>query len=144
MLLHHVTLIVDDLQAALAFYVGELGLGQRRVDGLDYPGAFLTLGNGQEVHLAALPDRSPSFRAHFCLRVDNWNGLFRRYHAADRLDLQPWGKVRQLPDGAYQCYVRDPAGNLVELTSFPEDRAQIDPTVKELDVWGGEPFGVNK
>ena len=30
------------------------------------------------------------------------------------------GKVRRLPDGAMQMFIRDPAGNLVEITCPPD------------------------
>ena len=31
----------------------------------------------------------------------------------------PWGKVRRLPDGAMQMFIRDPSNNLVEISSAP-------------------------
>jgi hypothetical protein len=34
------------------------------------------------------------------------------------IDVSPWGRVRRLPDGAMQMFVRDPSGNLLEI-SFP-------------------------
>ena len=43
------------------------------------------------------------------------------------IDVHPWGKVRKLPDGAMQMFVRDPAGNLVEISSAPG--AEIDPRI---------------
>ena len=43
------------------------------------------------------------------------------------VDEEPWGKVRQLPDGAMQMFVRDPAGNLLELSYRGEvDQAILD------------------
>jgi hypothetical protein len=35
------------------------------------------------------------------------------------IDTSPWGKVRRLPDGAMQMFVRDPAGNLIEISCHP-------------------------
>jgi hypothetical protein len=35
------------------------------------------------------------------------------------IDTMPWGRVRQLPDGAMQMFVRDPSGNLVEVSCPP-------------------------
>ena len=127
MRIHHVTLIVNDLQAAGDFYVKRLGLHVRDPGPIDYPGAFLVINDEQELHLAEFADKPPSFRGHFCLRVANWSDLYRTFRDEGLLDLQPWGKVRELPGGVLQCYVRDPSGNLVELTSRPEDRGRIDP-----------------
>lgn len=56
------------------------------------------------------------------------------------LDVRPWGRVRELPDGSMQLYLRDPAGNLVEITSEPEDRAGIDPAILEDELYGGGPY----
>jgi hypothetical protein len=45
------------------------------------------------------------------------------------IDIQPWGHVRELPDGAMQMFTRDPSNNLVELVSRPEARPGIDPNI---------------
>jgi len=53
--LHHVSLIVNDTELALGFYQGVLGLSvvEGRPD-LGYPGAWLDLGSGQQLHLLEL------------------------------------------------------------------------------------------
>lgn len=138
--LQHVTLIVTDLAPARDFYCREFGLTERKVGGLDYPGAFLIVNDRQELHLAELPDTDPSYRGHFCLRVADWSATFYRMRELGILDTRPWGRVRELPDGSLQLYVRDPSGNLVEICSEPEDRAGIDPAIFAAEVYGGEPF----
>ena len=55
------------------------------------------------------------------MQVDDISSLFFRMKALGIIDIQPWGKVRQLPDGAIQMFIRDPSGNLVELSSDPKD-----------------------
>jgi catechol 2,3-dioxygenase-like lactoylglutathione lyase family enzyme len=140
MLLHHVTLIVNDLQAAATFYHRELGLEIIDVPGLDYPAAFFRINELQELHLAEFPDVPASYRGHFCLRIDDFNAAFHRFRELGILDVGPWGKLRELPNGSLQLYVRDPAGNLVELTSRPEDRATIDPAIFAAEEWGGMPY----
>jgi glyoxylase I family protein len=54
--INHVSLIVRDTEQALGFYKGVLGLEQdmSRPD-LGYPGAWLTVGDGQ-IHLMELPN----------------------------------------------------------------------------------------
>lgn len=140
MLLHHITLIVTNLAEAEAFYAEHFKLKRITVSGLDYPGAFFRLNDHQELHLAELPDKAPSFRGHFCLRVRNFNELFHRFRGLRILDTGPWGKLRELPNGSIQMYVRDPSGNLVEITSGAEDRSGIDPAVFEAQEWGGQPY----
>lgn len=140
MQLHHVTLMVDDLQAAGDFYVKTLGLELLPAGDIDYPGAFLGINDGQQLHLAELRDQSPSFRGHFCLHVRNFNELYHHFRERDLIDTDPWGKLRELPTGSIQFYVRDPAGNLVEINSYPEDRVRIDPAVFTDSRWGGKTY----
>lgn len=49
------------------------------------------------------------------------------------IDIHPWGKVRQLPDGAMQMFVRDPAGNLVEISSKPG--TAVDPLIFQDELY---------
>ena len=140
MRIHHVTLIVSDLPPAAAFYRDELGFEPIEKEGLDYPGAFFRVNAEQQLHLAELPDVPPSFRGHFCLRTRNFNALLRRFRQLGILDTAPWDGIRRLGNGSYQFYVRDPAGNLVEITSEPADEAEIDPAVRRVPEWDGTPF----
>ncbi|NJC24978.1 VOC family protein [Neolewinella antarctica] len=138
--LQHVTLIVDDIDVATDFYVRHFDFEVIEVKGLDYPGAFLRINDFDQLHLAVMPDGPTTFRGHFCLRIDNFSEQFFKFQRLELLDLKPWGKMRELPNGSVQMYVRDPAGNLVELTSHPEDRADIDPTIFNQPEWGGAPY----
>jgi glyoxylase I family protein len=56
----HASVLVQDTGRALAFYSGVLGLEQDpdRPD-LSYPGAWLTLGEGGQIHLIELPNPDP-------------------------------------------------------------------------------------
>jgi len=58
--LHHVSLIVQDTEQALSFYRDLLGLTvlQDRPN-LDFPGAWLELGSGQQLHLLELDNPDP-------------------------------------------------------------------------------------
>ena len=118
--INHVALIVKDLEAACIFYEKELGLEPLPAFLFDYPTAFFKFNDQQQLHLTEWED-THSFRGHICVQVDDINTLFFRMKALGIIDIQPWGKVRRLPDGAIQMFVRDPSGNLVELSSDPED-----------------------
>ncbi|WP_232826453.1 VOC family protein [Lewinella sp. IMCC34183] len=130
--INHVTLIVDDLEKAATFYEEEMGLEPVPAFVFDYPTAFFRITDTTQLHLSEWED-SRSFRGHLCVRVDDFSELFHRMKRQGRIDTAPWGKVRRLPDGAMQAFIRDPAGNLVELTSFPGE--EIDPAIFEDELY---------
>lgn len=125
--INHVTLIVDNLDAARAFYEDVLELEPLPVFPFDYPTQFYRINDSQQLHLTEWPDDPASFRGHVCLQVADFNTVFQRMRARDAIDVTPWGKIRRLPDGAMQMFVRDPAGNLVELSCHPS--TVIDSTI---------------
>jgi len=112
--IQHVNLMVDDLDAAVAFYTGVLGLRLGATPELGFPAQFIAVNDVQEIHLNELDDATPA-RAHFCIRVDDFNAVFRRAKAAGVIETETWGHARRLPSGVMQLFVRDPAGNLVEV-----------------------------
>ena len=116
--INHVTLIVDDFEKACAFYEHELGLEPLPAFEFDYPTQFYKLNERQQIHLSEWDD-TPSFRGHICLEVDDFNPFFYRMKALNRIDIQPWGRVRRLPDGSMQMFVRDPSQNLLEFIAPP-------------------------
>lgn len=124
--INHVTLIVDNLEKAGNFYQHELGLEPLAAFRFDYPVMFFRFNEEQQLHISEWEDRT-SFRGHICVQVDDFNSLFFRMKELNVIDINPWGKVRKLPDGAMQMFVRDPAGNLVEISSKPG--AETDPRI---------------
>lgn len=114
--INHVTLIVGNLEEARRFYEEEFGLEPLPAFKFDYPAQFYRLNAEQQLHLTEWED-SPSFRGHVCFEVADFNTLFRRFKEQGRIDTAPWGRVRRLPDGAMQMFVRDPFGNLLELSA---------------------------
>ena len=124
--INHVTLIVDNLEKAGEFYQHELGLTPLAAFRFDYPVMFFKFNEEQQLHISEWEDKT-SFRGHICVQVDDFNSIFFRMKELNAIDIHPWGKVRKLPDGAMQMFVRDPAGNLVEISSKPGD--DIDPRI---------------
>ncbi len=106
---HHVSINVDDVEAALAFYTDLLGLSARK-DRPDFAfgGAWLDAG-GQQVHLI---EGSPpaGLGQHFALLVDDLDGTVAelRERAVEVSDPKPVGSSRQ-------AFLTDPSGNLIEL-----------------------------
>ena len=106
---HHVSINVDDVDAALAFYVEVLGLRARsdRPD-FGFGGAWLDAG-GQQVHLieGAVP---AGHGEHFALLVGDLDAVIAELRSQDLevSDASPVGTGRQ-------AFLHDPAGNLIEL-----------------------------
>ena len=132
--INHVTLIVDQLETAAKWYEEVVGLQSVPAFVFDYPTAFFMFPNGQQLHLSEWED-ARSFRGHLCLTIDDWSGMFHRVKALGIIDLEPWGNVRQLQKGVMQMFVRDPAGNLIEFVSRPEDADKIDPAIFEDELY---------
>jgi catechol 2,3-dioxygenase-like lactoylglutathione lyase family enzyme len=109
----HVTITVPDeglLPAVESFYLGLGGISQKRPPKLeaDTPGRWLGFENTQ-VHLViGAPVAEP---AHFAL------DLGHRFDAVIAALADQRVEVRRARDlwGARRCFVKDPAGNLVEL-----------------------------
>lgn len=106
---HHVALNVADLDEALAFYTGRLGLERRddRPD-LGFPGAWLDAG-GEQLHLieAEVP---PARGQHFAVRVEDIAAAIAELRAAGVEVTDP------IPIGtALQAFLHDPSGNQIEL-----------------------------
>jgi len=130
--INHVTLIVDSLEKAAEFYQKELGLEPIPAFRFDYPVMFFKFNEEQQLHISEWKD-TPSFRGHICVQIDDFNGFFFRMKELNVIDIQPWGKVRKLPDGAMQMFIRDPAGNLVEVSSQPG--SDVDPRILEDELY---------
>ncbi len=130
--INHVTMIVDNLEKAGEFYEKELGMEPLPAFLFDYPTGFFKINEDQQLHITEWEDAA-SFRGHLCVQVDDFNKIFYRMKELGVIDIKPWGKVRQLPDGAMQMFVRDPSGNLIEISSDPE--AKIDPAIFEDELY---------
>ena len=106
---HHVSINVDDVETAIAFYSGTLGLEQRtdRPD-FGFGGAWLNAG-GQQVHL--IEGTTPAGHGqHFALLVDSLDETVAelRGRGVEVSGPKPVGSSRQ-------AFLSDPAGNLIEL-----------------------------
>ncbi len=106
---HHVSINVRDVGAALAFYVDRLGLVPRsdRPD-FGFGGAWLDAGP-QQVHLIEAP--VPDDRGqHFAVQVADLDATVAELRTAglEVSDPSPVGTGRQ-------SFLRDPSGNVVEL-----------------------------
>jgi catechol 2,3-dioxygenase-like lactoylglutathione lyase family enzyme len=106
---HHVSINVDDVDAAVAFYTDVLGFEMRddRPD-FGFPGAWLNAGN-QQLHL--IGGEVPASKGqHFAVQVADIEATVAelRSRGAQVSDSMPVGTGRQ-------AFINDPSGNLVEI-----------------------------
>ncbi len=106
---HHVSVNVDDLEKAIEFYVGVLGLSVRDDrPNLPVPGTWLNAGD-QQLHLVK-GEASAGLGQHFALLVEDLDAV------ANELREKGFTVGGPMPvGGARQAFVTDPDGNLVEL-----------------------------
>ena len=109
---HHVAVVVGDTDTAVTFYTDVLGLERMaRPDFGSVGGAWLRAGS-QELHLIERPGSTEQRGQHVAFRVADV--------AAAAAELTARGiEVRLLDpmtNGTRQAILRDPDGNVVELT----------------------------
>jgi glyoxylase I family protein len=107
--LHHVSINVRDVGAALDFYTRLLGLTERtdRPD-FSFGGAWLDAGD-QQVHLIDA-DVPPSHGQHFALAVTDLDSAVAELRGQGVAVTEPVTVGR-----GRQAFIHDPAGNRVEL-----------------------------
>jgi catechol 2,3-dioxygenase-like lactoylglutathione lyase family enzyme len=130
--IQHVNLAVGDLGAAVAFYTDVLGLGLAPTPELGYPAQFIAINDYQEIHLNEVPDVTPQ-HAHFCIRVADFNEVFRRTKKEGAIDSSTFGRAHRLATGVMQMFVHDPHGNIVEIACDADQ--PIDPEILADEVF---------
>lgn len=112
--INHVSVNARDLQRSVDFYVDLLGAELLETPNFGLPVQWLGLG-GTQLHLFER-DLQPTSHHHLAIAVDD---LVSAYEAAERweaFDFEAFGNnLVELPGEVIQLYVRDPAGNLVEI-----------------------------
>lgn len=108
--IHHVTINVADVDAAVRFYTGVLGLTERsdRPD-FEQPRVVWLDAGGQQLHLVER-ETTPAFGQHFAIRVSDITAAIA--------DMRGHGVEVREPNGvgaALQTFLNDPWGNLIEL-----------------------------
>jgi catechol 2,3-dioxygenase-like lactoylglutathione lyase family enzyme len=130
---NHVSVHATDMEESLRFYVDVFGMERLPSPNFSQHVEWLRLGD-QQLHLFKSENPAPRSH-HFALDVDDFEAAYRKAEELELLDDETFGAaVRELPDGAVQMYIRDPAGNLVEL-NWPDvstlDRSVIT-TIRRL------------
>ena len=120
----HTSIHADDLEESLRFYTDVFGMRRVPSPDFEHPVEWLELGD-QQLHLFLRDVPAPDFH-HIGIDVDDFEAAYR---IAGERGLFEGGKpnARVLSDGAVQMYLRDPAGNLVEV-NWP-DASTLDRSV---------------
>jgi catechol 2,3-dioxygenase-like lactoylglutathione lyase family enzyme len=114
--LHHVALEVTDMDVAISFYCGVVGLREVETpeNVLKQGIHWLGLPEGKMLHLISVSKTVPHDRGHLALSVRNAHA-WREYLIANGVELvEPKVKLYS----AERVFVRDPAGNLVEFVRW--------------------------
>ncbi len=121
---HHVSLLVEDLDEALRFYRDLLGLQQIPRPDLGFTGAWLKIGQ-TEVHLlcaersaelGTAPTAISPLANHLAFAVDDLEVVVAKVSGAGH-------QVRGGIAGLRQAFVQDPAGNVVEFSAVANPTA---------------------
>lgn len=116
--LNHVAIHVDDVEKSRQFYGDVLGLEEIQRPAFDFPGAWFRIGVDQELHLIGRPP-SPEEAGrvwHYAMRIDSVEEMVDALREKSVSFTPPTKR----PDGAWQIFLRDPDGHLIELCSPPQ------------------------
>jgi catechol 2,3-dioxygenase-like lactoylglutathione lyase family enzyme len=128
--LNHVSISAPDLEASARWYEEMFGLERLPTPNFGVPVLWLRAGDLQ-LHLFQRQVPAP-LNHHFGLAVEDFEAVYRKAQELDAFDSSATGRIiSELPDGSVQMYLRDPAGNLVEV-DFPDAAAVDRSVVKEL------------
>ena len=112
--INHVSIHADDLETSVRFYVELLDAEVLDTPNFGVPVQWLALGDTQ-LHIF-IRDAKPQSHHHFAITVEDLEPVYRRAEAMGALDGRSHGHhIIELPGDVAQTYVRDPAGNLMEI-----------------------------
>ena len=112
--LNHVSIHASNMEESLRFYIEVFGMERLPSPNFAQHVEWLRLGE-QQLHLFHRKTAAPEFH-HIALDVDDFEAAYLKAKELGLLDDGAFGaSVRELPGGAVQMYIRDPAGNLVEI-----------------------------
>jgi lactoylglutathione lyase len=111
---NHVSIHAVDMDESLRFYTEVFGMERLPSPDFGFRVEWLRLGD-QQLHLFLRETPAPEFH-HLGLEVDDFEAAYSLALERGRVDDRTFAPtVRELNDGSVQMYLRDPAGNLVEV-----------------------------
>ena len=110
----HVSVHAHDLDESVRFYKDLFGMEEIPAPGFPFPVRWLRVCDLQ-LHLFQSEDPAPQGH-HFGIDVDDFEATYKKARELGvQIEEGYFSNVYELPDGAVQLYVRDPAGNMVEV-----------------------------
>ena len=132
--INHVSVNALDLQESVDFYVDLLGAEPIATPNFGIPVQWLALGRTQ-LHLFER-DIKPTSHHHLGITVDDLEPVYRAAERRDAFDREAFrNHLVELPGDVVQLYIRDPAGNLVELDHHGADRLPEDIRSQLTPLW---------
>jgi catechol 2,3-dioxygenase-like lactoylglutathione lyase family enzyme len=136
--INHVSINALDLEESVDFYVDLLGADPIATPNFGIPVQWLALGRTQ-LHLFE-KDLRPTSHHHLAITVDDLEPVYRAAERRDAFDREAFGNhLVELPGDVVQLYVRDPAGNLVEIDQDGVDRLPDDLRSQVKALWDFNP-----
>src|SRR4051794_37334749 len=136
--INHVSVNAVDLQESVDFYVDLLGAEPITTPNFGLPVQWLAMGRTQ-LHLFER-DLKPTSHHHFGITVDDLEPVYRAAERRGAFDREAFGNhLVELPNDVVQLYVRDPAGNLVEIDHAGVDRLPEDLRAHLKGLWDFNP-----
>lgn len=117
--LNHVAIHVSDIARSAAFYEQVLRLAPLVRPAFSFPGAWFSLGPGQELHLIGdeqYPSQTPHRGNHFALLIKDAQAWLAHLHAYSLTNT----RIKTRPDSALQIFLTDPDGHFIELCTAPD------------------------
>lgn len=112
--LNHVSVCVVDMEESIQFYRDLFELEPIPTPNFGFRVQWMRVGNLQ-LHLFQRPESAPTY-FHFGLTVDDFETVYTRARDRNVFDRETFGHhVYELPGGCLQLYLRDPAGNCIEV-----------------------------
>ena len=136
--INHVSINALDLEESVEFYVDLFGADPIATPNFGIPVQWLALGRTQ-LHLFE-KDLQPTSHHHLAITVDDLEPVYRAAERRDAFDREAFGNhLVELPGDVVQLYVRDPAGNLVEIDQDGIDRLPDDLRPQVKGLWDFNP-----
>ena len=136
--INHVSISARNLRESVDFYVDLLGAEPIDTPNFGIPVQWLALGRTQ-LHLFE-KDVQPTSHHHLGITVDDLEPAYRAAERRGAFDHEAFGNhLVELPGDVVQLYVRDPAGNLVELDHHGVERLPEDLRALVKPLWGFNP-----
>ena len=132
--INHVSVNALDLGKSVDFYVDLLGAEPIPTPNFGLPVQWLALGRTQ-LHLFER-DIRPTSHHHLGITVDDLEPVYRVAEQRDAFDRTAFrNHLVELPGDVVQLYIRDPAGNLVEIDQHGVERLPDDIRAQLKGLW---------